>query len=74
MHVELIKQLEQRGASLGLKPSDLWEMAGIDRTVWQRWRRGVRDPGLPNYLKIEALKGKLDQLQAPKPRKRKRDS
>ena len=66
MNVELIEDLERRGAELGLEPSDLWTMAGIDRTVWQRWRRGVRGAGLPNYLKLEALKTTLAHMKSAK--------
>jgi len=68
MHADLIKELERMGQVLGLEPSDLWAMAGVERSVWQRLRRGDRQAGLPNHLKLEALKSKLSTMKPPKRR------
>lgn len=54
-----IQALEARAAEHRLRMSDVLREAGIDRSMWTRWKNGTTVPRLDNWLDVEQA---LDRL------------
>jgi hypothetical protein len=61
-HKELVDALVARGSAIDLAPVDLWEMAGIERTIWYRIAIGERRASLDTFQKLTALGARLRKM------------
>lgn len=59
---EEIRQFENRANLKGIKIADVLKEAGVDRSMWTRWKGGVTIPRLDNWRSMERA---LDKLSAP---------
>jgi hypothetical protein len=65
---QLIADAEAAAEAAGVSKSELRRKAEIDVGLWSRYRRGLRQPNLPNLRRIEAaeehFKRAAEQAQA----------
>lgn len=62
-----IKQFEKRANLMGIKISDVLKEAGVDRSMWTRWKGGITIPRLDNWRAMEKA---LEKLSTPSPQER----
>lgn len=62
---EEIAAFEKSAQDRGLRIADVLREAGIDRSMWTRWKNGTTIPRLDNWRAIERA---VDVLATPSPR------
>lgn len=61
--VQFLQHLEAMGAARGLKPASLWEMSGVDRTIWGRVKAGKRQSlSRQNFTKLQKFEDALKAM------------
>lgn len=59
-----IRALETRAQGAGLRIADVLRHAGVDRSMWTRWKNGDTVPRLDNWRAVERALADLIEQQA----------
>lgn len=60
-----IREFEERANGIGIKIVDVLREAGVDRSMWTRWKGGVTVPRLDNWRAMERALETLSANPAP---------
>lgn len=50
--IDEILALEKAARAAGFRVADILRAAGVDRSTWTRWRKGVTSPRLDNWKAV----------------------